>query len=124
MIYGIGIDIIEVERIRKAINKNSNFKKKIFTKKEIAYCESHKNSAQCFAARFACKEAFVKALGIGLRKGINFSDIEIENNEIGKPFMKTYKNAEKIIKRENINNIHVSLSHIKNFTNAIVLLEI
>ena len=85
MIFGVGIDNIEVKRIKKQIDDSTKFKEKIFTVKEIEYCESKKNYAESFAARFAAKEAFLKAIGTGWSNGLQFTDIEILNDENGKP---------------------------------------
>ena len=85
-ILGTGIDIVENYRIKKLLfKKNSNFKKKIFTNDEITYCEKKINTVYCYSKRFAAKEAFVKAIGTGFRKNINFKDIEIINNHYGRP---------------------------------------
>ena len=85
-ILGTGIDIVENYRIKKLLfKKKSNFKKKIFTNDEITYCEKKINIVNCYSKRFAAKEAFVKAMGTGFRKNINFKDIEIINNHYGRP---------------------------------------
>ena len=81
MILGIGSDIIEIERVKKQV-ANQSFVEKIFTKHEIEYCKSIKNNAQNFAVRFAAKEAFLKAIGIGWRDGLSF-------NQIGQPHVFT-----------------------------------
>ena len=86
-IFGIGIDIVDNSRIKKLLfNKKLNFKNKIFTKKEITYCQKKSNIINCYSKRFAAKEAFVKALGTGFRKNINFKDIEVVNKHYGKPY--------------------------------------
>jgi holo-[acyl-carrier protein] synthase len=123
MIFGIGIDIIEVDRIRKQIEKGERFKKRIFTEKEQKYCEPKRNKAQNYAARFAAKEAFFKAIGTGWRGGITFKDVEIVNNERGKPEIFLYGKAKEFVKEKKLKNIQVSLSHIKNFASAIVAVE-
>ena len=125
MIFGIGIDIIEVARIQKQIDSESNsFLKKIFTDKEIEYCESKiKNKAQNFAARFAAKEAFFKALGTGWRDGLSWKDVEIENDELGKPNILLSGKSKKNIQENSISKIHVSLSHINEIAVAVVILE-
>ena len=85
-IFGIGTDIINIERMNKSlIKKGSAFKRKIFSKNEIIYCEKKKNPSSYYAKRFAAKEALSKALGTGIRQGINFKDIEIFNDKYGKP---------------------------------------
>ena len=85
-IFGIGTDIINTNRIKKSLNKkNTDFKKRIFSRNEILYCENKKNAFKYYAKRFAAKEAFSKALGTGIRKGIDFKNIEIFNDKLGKP---------------------------------------
>ena len=85
-IFGIGTDIVNIKRMEKSLNKNSLvFKNRIFSKNEIIYCEKKKKPASYYAKRFAAKEALSKALGTGIRKGINFKDIEILNDNFGKP---------------------------------------
>ena len=78
-IFGIGTDIVNIKRMHKTLKQNgSSFKNKIFSKNEINYCENKKNPSSFYAKRFAAKEAFVKALGTGFRKGINFNDISVK----------------------------------------------
>ena len=87
-ILGTGIDIVETNRLKKLLlKKKSNFKNKIFTNNEIAYCEKKSNITNCYSKRFAAKEAFVKALGTGFRNNINFKDIEVVKNHYGKPYL-------------------------------------
>jgi len=87
-IFGIGTDIVNIKRMEKIFSKKrSTFKKKIFSKKEILYCENKRKSYSYYAKRFAAKEALSKALGTGIRKGINFKDIEILNDKMGKPYI-------------------------------------
>ena len=91
-ILGIGIDIVDNSRIKKIIlKKKSHFKNKIFTNNEIFHCENNKNVSNCYSKRFAAKEAFVKALGTGIRNNINFKDIEVLNNHYGKPYLSINK---------------------------------
>ena len=122
MIIGIGTDIVEVARIAKSIEKTS-FKEKIFSKIEIIYCETKKNKAESFAARFAAKEAFFKALGTGWRGGMAFNEVEIKNDELGKPTLNVLGKTAKIIAKNKIKTIHVSLSHTKETAMAMVVLE-
>ena len=96
-IYGIGTDIVEVNRIKKSIKKKL-FIQKIFSKEEILKCKKIKNPSNCFAKRFAAKEAFSKALGTGISKGINFNEIIILNEKNGKPFI-NYLKTKKIRKK-------------------------
>ena len=106
-ILGTGIDIVENYRLRKLLlKKKSNFKNKIFTNNEIAYCEKKSNITNCYSKRFAAKEAFVKALGTGFRKNINFKDIEVLKNHYGKPYI--------LINKKIINKIKTSFK-VKKF---------
>ena len=88
-IFGIGTDIVNIKRMEKSIRKRKKlFKKKIFSKNEINYCDKKNNPFPFYAKRFAAKEALSKALGTGLRKGIRLKDIEIFNDNFGKPSIK------------------------------------
>ena len=107
----IGVDIVETERIKKAIETTPDFTKKIFTDKEIKYCESRNAKYQSFAARFAAKEAFMKALGTGWEHGISFRDIEIQNKENGKPYITIHGKAKEIFTTQGFKHTHISLSH-------------
>ena len=97
-ILGIGVDIIENKRISNSI-RNSKFKKRIFSNKELKQASLLKNKTNYFSKRFAAKEAFAKALGTGFRKHLNFRDIEIINNKIGKPDYNKSKKITKLIKK-------------------------
>jgi len=123
MIIGIGTDIIEVIRIERLLTKQKRFQARIFTEKEIAYCESKKNKAQNYAARFAAKEAFLKAIGTGWRKGIAFKEIEVVNNEQGKPELFLSGTAKEYTDNLGITNIQLSLSHLKDLAIAVVTAE-
>lgn len=122
MIIGIGTDIAEVARIAKSIENNS-FKEKVFSKTEIIYCEAKANKAESFAARFAAKEAFFKALGSGWRGGMAFNEVEVLNDELGKPSLNILGKTSEIVSEKKIKNIHVSLSHTKEIAMAMVVLE-
>lgn len=123
LIFGIGTDIIEVERIEKQLENNSGLKEKLFTPGEIAYCETKKNKAQHYAARFAAKEAFLKAIGTGWRDGLQFNEVEVTNDQLGKPLIVLYGKTKDFVAEINITNIQVSLTHIKDMVNAIVIIE-
>jgi holo-[acyl-carrier protein] synthase len=87
MIIGTGIDLVNMERIERAVNRWGNlFLRRVFTEKEIEWCLKRTRPSECFAIRFAAKEAFLKAIGWGLRNGIQWIDIEVENDAMGKPF--------------------------------------
>lgn len=123
MIFGIGTDIIEVDRIRGFISKGESFKQRVFTDPEIAYCDSHRDPAPFYAARFSAKEAFVKALGTGFINGIGFNQIELYHDELGKPEIRLTGKALEVAEEKGITKIHVSISHVKECANAVVLLE-
>jgi holo-[acyl-carrier protein] synthase len=123
LIFGTGIDIIEVDRVENQISTNNGFTEGIFTKREIEYCESKKNKAQHYAARYAAKEAFFKALGTGWRYGMAFIEIEILNNQLGKPDVILHGKTKDFSEKQLIKNIHVSLSHINKVVAAIITLE-
>ena len=126
-ILGIGIDIVENYRLKEILlKKKSNFKKKIFTINEVTYCEKKTNSISCYSKRFAAKEAFVKALGIGFRKNINFKDIEVVNNTYGKPYISINKkiaNKIKTLFKVKKFNILLSISDEKKYSIASVIIS-
>ena len=126
-IFGIGTDIVNIKRMEKSIKKSgNNFKNKIFSKNEISYCENKKNSSSYYAKRFAAKEAFSKALGTGIRKGISLKNIEVSNNSKGKPYIQLRGNLSKLLKKK-VNNknydIHLSLSDDKPWAQATVIIS-
>ena len=123
-IYGIGTDIVNINRIKNAFKKNSNsFKKRIYTNFEIKRCERRKNKIECFAKRFAAKEALIKA--IGSSKKLKFNEIEIKNNSLGAPkiFIKGFSliNFKKKLKKRKF-KIHLSLSDDKPWAVASVII--
>ena len=113
-IFGIGTDIVNVKRMKKSLKKNGDsFKKRIFSKEEIIYCEKRKNPSSFYAKRFAAKEALSKALGTGIRKGINFKDIEILNDNFGKPSIQLKGSTANFLRKKIKNkkySIYLSLS--------------
>ena len=121
MILGTGTDIIEIERVRKAIEKDA-LKEKVFSNREIEYCEKDK-SCQSYAARAAGKEAFFKALGTGWRDKMNINEVEILNDELGKPFIELSGETLKVFEQKGGSNIHISISHIKETAVAFVIIE-
>ena len=126
-IFGIGTDIVNVKRMEKSMrNKKNFFKNKIFSKKEISYCENKKNSSAFYAKRFAAKEAFSKALGTGIRKGVNLKNIEIFNNSQGKPSILLKGSLDGYVKKKVKNknyNIYLSLSDDKPWAQATVIIS-
>ncbi len=124
MIRGTGTDIIEIERIRKLHEKQGQaFLDKCFTSAEIAYCLSKKNSAESFAARFAAKEAVMKALGSGWGEGVAFSNIELVRSASGAPKIVLHRTALEYAQRAGIGRIHISISHCKEYAVAFAVAE-
>lgn len=124
MIFGIGTDIIEVARMERHITGNSGLKEKLFTAREQAYSENKATVFQHYAARFAAKEAFFKALGTGYRYGMAFHEIEVVNDDLGKPVIHLHGKVKDFIEKEGIRHIHLSISHVKEMASAFVVLEI
>ena len=124
MITSIGIDIIEVYRIRETISRTPRFAERVFTKRERDYCEAKgAASAQSYAARFAAKEAFLKALKTGWRGKITWHEIEIRSDENGVPTLEIEGEAKNILANLGANKIHLSLSHTTEHAVAQVILE-
>jgi holo-[acyl-carrier protein] synthase len=123
MILGIGIDIIEVERIANSVGRDTGFRELVFSKNEIKYCNSKAAPYEHYAARFAAKEAFMKALGSGWSSALSFNEIEVVNLESGKPVLQISGRTEKELEPLGIQIIHVSLSHLKTMATAFVILE-
>ncbi len=125
-IFGVGTDIVKTNRIQKLL-KRKNILEKLFNKDEIIKCKRIKNTANCFAKRFAAKEAFSKALGTGISKGINFNEIVILNEKNGKPFIKliedTKKNVEKKLRKKSY-KISLSLTDEDEFAVAFVTISL
>ena len=95
-LFGIGTDIVDIERIKRSLKKKS-FIKRLFSQEEIAKCKKTKKFINCFSKRFAAKEAFTKALGTGISKGISFKEIIVLNEKNGKPFIKLEKKTKTIV---------------------------
>ena len=125
MIYGIGTDIIDINRIKSVLNKyGDKFKYKCFHQNEISWSNSKLKSAESFAKRYAAKEACAKALGTGLARGVFWKDIEVINNKHGKPFIKLHNNALNFLNKKINKNakIELSLSDEINFAIANVII--
>ena len=121
MIIGIGTDIIEIERVKRAIN-NRHFVERVYTVKEQNYCESRgRQAAASYAARFAGKEAFFKALGTGIV--CNLTDVEILNDELGCPYVFLTGKAAEFFSKLKAEKIHISLSHSKEYAAATCVIE-
>lgn len=119
----LGNDIIEIERIRQAIERSSLFVERVYTPHEIDYCESrNKGRYESFAGIYAAKEAFIKALGTGMRHG-SWQDIEIYHDELGAPLIRLQDTFKNIYDTLGYTNIHVSISHCKEYAMSTVILE-
>jgi holo-[acyl-carrier protein] synthase len=127
MIIGTGIDIIDIRRIKKTIDKyNYRFKKKCFHTSEINKSESRLKSIESYAKRYAAKEACAKALGTGLARGVFWKDIEVQNDKFGKPKIRLHNNALKFLKKITKSDdclIEVSLSDEKKYAIANVIIS-
>jgi len=125
MIIGIGIDIIDIRRIEKIIIKyGDRFIKKCFLQTEIQRSENRRNTIESYAKRYAAKEACAKALGTGLARGVYWKDIEVSNNNLGKPIIILHNKAAKILNQISSKNtrIEVSLSDEKNYAISNVII--
>ena len=121
-ILDIGVDIVEIDRIKDAIDKNDRFLYRLFTDAEIDYFKTKNFKIETIAGNFAAKEAISKAIGKGIRN-FNIKDIEVIRNSLGKPIVKTYNNLKQICIDCNILEIKVSISHSEKYAvaNAIVI---
>ena len=119
---GIGVDIIEIERIERMLKKYPNFRSKIFSAREIAYCEQKKYPAPHYAARFAAKESIMKALGTGWVEPVRWKDLEIVDDPSGKPLVNLKGGSRLVGNKMGIKEIMVSLSHCKAYAVAIARL--
>jgi holo-[acyl-carrier protein] synthase len=123
VILGVGIDDIEVERMSRGLRKESGLKERLFTPDEIRYCEGQRHAAMHFAARFAAKEAFAKALGTGISGGMTFREIEVVRDTDGRPGIRLHDRACRGAEERGVGRIHVSLTHTRGRAAAIVILE-
>lgn len=124
MIVGTGIDVAEVPRVTQAIQRyGRRFLDRVFTEVEIEYCERHKNRFERYSARFAAKEAGMKALGTGWRRGVRWRDLEVVNLPGGKPTLRLRGAAARVAERLKVRNISLSLTHTEQQAFAQVILE-
>ena len=124
MILGTGIDIVEVPRIAQSVDRfGERFLTRIFTPSEIRYCESKANSVERFAARFAAKEAAMKAIGTGMRGGVRWQDFEVGREPSGRPTMLLHGRAAQVAAALGAHRTHLSVSHTEQYAVAYVLLE-
>jgi len=124
VIIGSGVDLCEVPRIKTAFERHgARFIQRIFTAREIAYCDSKANRFERYAARFAAKEAGMKALGTGWRRGITWQDFEVANLPSGRPTLKFSGRAAEIAQQLGVKNVALSLTHTAQQAMAQVLIE-
>jgi holo-[acyl-carrier protein] synthase len=124
MIYGTGIDIVEVQRMADIIARWGNrFVDRVFAPGEVEYCQRRELPAMHYAARFAVKESFLKSLGMGLGMGLSLPEIEIANDEQGKPAIRLRGRAESMLQNLRVTTVHISMSHTRHAATAVVILE-
>lgn len=124
MILGTGIDLAEVPRIRAAVERyGRRFIERVFTEKEIAYVERKANKYERYAARFAAKEAGMKAIGTGWRGGVRWQDFEVTNLKSGRPTLAFHGKAGEYARRLGVERVHLSLTHTEQYGQAFVILE-
>ena len=124
MIFGTGLDIIEVDRIKNSIEKFSpKFEQRVFTSSEISYCKSQGDPAKHFAARFAVKEAVSKCLGKGITGDLGFQDMEITNKDTGQPVLKMIGKGKELFQKLKLKSIHISISHDRTYAIAHAIAE-
>ncbi|HBA72873.1 MAG: holo-[acyl-carrier-protein] synthase [Geobacteraceae bacterium GWC2_55_20] len=125
MIHGIGVDIAATDRFQRFLDQGNNaLLERLFTSAELSTCRNRKDAASCFAARFAAKEAFLKALGTGLRDGISWHDIEVVNDKLGKPELTLSGRAAELYQARGLRNALLSMSHDGGHAVAMVVLEV
>jgi holo-[acyl-carrier protein] synthase len=124
MISGIGIDLVNITRIERLLqNWGDRFKKRVFSQEEITYSQRYKRSSERFAANFAVKEAFFKAMGKGFKGNVRMVDIVVLRDEYGKPYINLCGKAKKVVRMMEINSVHVTISHDGDYATAVVILE-
>ena len=124
MIVGMGIDVAEVKRIREVFeSQGERFVRRVYTEAEAAYCEQFKNKYERYAGRFAAKEAAMKALGTGWRRGVRWVDVEVVRQRGGRPILQLHGEARKIADRLGVKHISMSITHTAEQAFAQVIFE-
>jgi len=125
MVYGIGIDVVKIDRFERSLARwGERLRQRVFTPQELSICQMKARPGQHLALRFAAKEAFLKALGVGLSQGISWKEIEITNETSGQPHLVLSGKAQKSCQSRGIKEIFLSISHEKDYGVAQVLLEV
>jgi holo-[acyl-carrier protein] synthase len=122
VIAGIGVDLVAVSRIAESV-QSETFRRKVFTPEEVEHCEAAANAAERYAGKFAAKEAFMKAIGRGIRQAVWFSQIEVGESESGAPQIRASGEAERALQALAASRIHVSITHSEGMAVAMVLIE-
>ncbi|MBN1809696.1 MAG: holo-ACP synthase [Planctomycetes bacterium] len=124
MIIGVGIDVLEVERVRKILERwGDRFLRRILVDSEIEYCKRHTNPAPQVAGRIAAKEAFFKATGLGLAGGMSWRHVAVGREATGKPYLELDGRAREVIEEIGAVTVHLTLSHESTMASAVVILE-
>lgn len=123
MILGLGTDLVEVSRLEDATRRHPGFLERVFTPAEMQYCDGQYRRFEGYAARFAAKEAFLKALGTGLRNGISWLDVEVLRHDDGRPELNLHGQAREAAAAKGVARVHLSLSHTRGVGAAVVVLE-
>ena len=124
MIYGIGVDLVDIKRVEKVIDRwGDRFIRRVFTPDEIKICSNRASPSSAFSLRFAAKEAFSKALGLGMKKGFSWRDIEVFHYPGGRPGLRLHGRSSEICQEERIVGFHLSLSDEMEYGIAMVVLE-
>lgn len=124
MILGIGVDIIEISRLRHALERSKDrFLQRVFTPEEQQFCAGHRDPAPHYAARFAAKEALFKALGTGWAQGVTWLDAEVRREHLGAPVLVLHGEAQRLSASMGADKVHLSLSHSDQAAIALVILE-
>ena len=123
MIFGVGTDIVEIHRVKKALQRNPKILNRLFTDYEITYFQSRNMNIQHIAGGFSAKEAVVKALGTGIR-GFNWKDVELLRGSSGKPMVKLYNKAKEIAAKNKISTVFISISHSEQYAMAMAVAEL
>lgn len=122
MIAAIGIDLVDIRKMRRSIRSDA-YLRRVFSEAELAECNSAHNRAERLAGKFAAKEAFMKAIGNGIRQGVWFSQIEVLHLDTGQPFLKLSREAQRRVQEMRLECLHLSISHTSGMATAVVILE-
>ncbi len=122
MIVGIGVDLVSTEKVAESV-KSEAFRRKVFTPAEIKSCKEIANAAEHYAGKFAAKEAFMKAIGKGIRQEVWFTQIEVLNHATGAPYIQVSSEAERMLSTLGVEQVHISISHTEGMAVAMIVLE-